>query len=163
MGTVARAALARPTTAAAAALAAATAAVQAPRRRAAAAATSRRPGAAVVAAAGSAVVAVALAAVVSTASFSQAPEVVISYTPLTANDLAAKLVRDSTGKGPGKPLENEAAAIQAAVSAGNKATVCADIIDYLGLVKAQTNKKVTVAEGTLLTTDATDLANAVGC
>jgi hypothetical protein len=34
---------------------------------------------------------------------------------------------------------------------------------YLDLVKAQTGKKLTTAQATQLTTDATDLADAVGC
>jgi len=78
-------------------------------------------------------------------------------------DLAAQLVADSTGKGPGKALANEASGIQTATNAGQTATVCAGITGYLGLVKAQTGKKLTVAEANQLTTQATDLADTLGC
>jgi len=61
------------------------------------------------------------------------PSVAISYT-LSTSDLAATLVSDSTGKGPGHALANKAVAIQAAVNAGQTATACAGITDYLGLV-----------------------------
>jgi hypothetical protein len=81
----------------------------------------------------------------------------------SAADLAAQLVTDSTGKGPGKALANKATAIQTAVNAGQTATACADITDYLALVKAQTGKKLTSAQANQLTTDATDLADALGC
>ena len=90
------------------------------------------------------------------------PTVSISYT-VPASALAATLVSDSTAKGPGKALENKAAAIQAAVNAGQTTTACADITDYLGLVKAQTGKKLTPAEASQLTIDATNLAAALGC
>jgi hypothetical protein len=86
----------------------------------------------------------------------------ISYTN-PASALAAQLVTDSAGKGPGKALAGKAAAIQAAVNAGQTATACADIADYLGLVKAQTGKKLSRADATTLTNDANDLAAALGC
>lgn len=78
-------------------------------------------------------------------------------------DLAAKLVADSTGKGPGKALASKARGIQTAVNAGRTATACAGITGYLALVKAHTGKKLTIAQATQLTTDATDLADALGC
>ena len=46
----------------------------------------------------------------------------------------------------------------AAVNAGQTATACAGIPDYLGLVKAQTGMKRTPEQANQLTTDATDLA-----
>ncbi len=86
----------------------------------------------------------------------------ITYTPpLTV--LAATLVADSTGKGPGTALADKASAIETAVSAGQTATVCAAITDYLGLVKAQTAKKLSLGDATLLTTDATNLAEPLDC
>ena len=48
-----------------------------------------------------------------------------------------------------------------AVNAGQTATACAGITDYLDLVKAQTGKKLTPAQANQLTTDATDLADAL--
>jgi len=81
----------------------------------------------------------------------------------SAADLTAQLVADSTGKGPGKALADKATTIQTAVNAGQTATACAGITDYLGLVKAQTGKKLTIAQANQLTTDATDLAAALGC
>jgi hypothetical protein len=84
----------------------------------------------------------------------------------SASVLAAILVADSTGKAPGTALVDKAIAIQTAVNANQTATACADITDYLGLVQAQTGKKLTTgANGTaaLLTTDADNLAAALGC
>jgi hypothetical protein len=49
------------------------------------------------------------------------------------------------------------------VNAGQTATACADISDYLGLVKAQANKKLTQADADVLTGDAISLAAALGC
>jgi hypothetical protein len=92
------------------------------------------------------------------------PSVTISYTaPPSASDLAATLVSDSRGKGPGTALADKATAIRAAVNAGQTVTACADITDYLGLVKAQNNKSLTRAKASQLTTDATNLAAALGC
>ena len=90
------------------------------------------------------------------------PSVTISYT-VPASALAATLVSDSTGKGPGKALPEKAAAIQTAVTAGQTATACAGIADYLGLVNAQTGKHLTASDATTLTNDATNLSTALGC
>jgi hypothetical protein len=86
----------------------------------------------------------------------------ITYT-VSPTDLAGTLVTDSTGKGPGTALADKASAIQTAVNAGQTATACAAITNYLGLVKAQTAKKLSRGDATLLTTDATNLAEALGC
>jgi hypothetical protein len=88
--------------------------------------------------------------------------VTINYTT-TSSALAATLVSDSIGKGPGNSLGDKAAAIQAAVNAGQTAIACAGITDYLGLVKAQTGKKLTETQANQLTTDATNLAAALDC
>ena len=88
--------------------------------------------------------------------------VVISY-QATAADLAAILVSDSTGKSPGTSLVAKATAIQQAVTAGQTAVACADITDYVRLVKAQTAKKLTPAQANQLTTDATNLATVLAC
>jgi hypothetical protein len=89
--------------------------------------------------------------------------VTIKYTVPAASAFVAKLVNDSKGVGPGTALLDKANAIQAAVTAGQTATACADITDYLGLVKAQTNKKLTKAQASQLTTDANNLSAALGC
>jgi hypothetical protein len=96
------------------------------------------------------------------ATATTAASVAISYT-LTASDLAATLVSDSTGVAPGTALADKAAAIQAAVNAGQTAIACADITDYLGLVKAQTGKKLSASDSTTLTNDANNVATALGC
>jgi hypothetical protein len=85
------------------------------------------------------------------------------FTPPKAAELAPPLVTDSTGIGPGKALANKAKAIQTAVNAGQTAIACARITDYLALVKAQTGKKLTTDQATQLTTEATDLADELGC
>jgi hypothetical protein len=89
-------------------------------------------------------------------------QVTITYA-FTAAQLAETLVSDSAGQGPGKALSAKATAIQAAVNAGQTAIACAGITDYLGLVNAQTAKKLDPAEATLLATDAANLADALGC
>ncbi len=89
--------------------------------------------------------------------------VTISYTVPSAADLAATLVADSTGVGPGHALADKARAIQSAVNAGQTATACADITNYLGLVKAQTGKKLTGSQAVQLTSDAHNLAATLGC
>ena len=68
-----------------------------------------------------------------------------------------------TGVGPGTALFGKATAIQAAVTSGDTSTACAGITDFLGLVDAQTGKKLTVAQAGQLTTDADNLAAALGC
>jgi hypothetical protein len=89
--------------------------------------------------------------------------VAISFT-LTPSELAALILAiDSTGVAPGTALIDKATAIQAAVNVGDTATACADITDYLGLVKAQTSKKLSAGNVTPLTTDANNLAAALGC
>jgi hypothetical protein len=80
-----------------------------------------------------------------------------------ATTLAAQLVSDADHLSPGTALADKATAMQAAVTAGDTATACADITDFLGLVKAQTKKKLSAANVTLLTTDANNLASALGC
>ena len=88
--------------------------------------------------------------------------VTISYT-VSAPDLAAQLLSDSAGKGPGMALAGKANAIQAAVDAGQTGSACAGISTYLMLVNAQTGKKLGSADAVLLSTDATSLADVLGC
>jgi hypothetical protein len=90
--------------------------------------------------------------------------VTISYT-VPASTLAAILVADSAGEGPGHALADKAAAIQAEVNASppQTATACAGITDYLGLVNAQTGKHLSASDATTLTNDANNLAAALGC
>jgi len=87
----------------------------------------------------------------------------VTITYAGASDLAMQLVDDSAGKGPGKALVEKAAAIQAAVNGGQGTIACSGITDYLGLVQAQTGKKLTANQVTLLTNDAQALAAALGC
>lgn len=82
---------------------------------------------------------------------------------VTAGDLAQQLVTDADHLPPGTALPDKAAAIQTAVNANQKATACGDITNFLGLVKAQTGKKLSQANVTLLTNDANNLAAALGC
>ena len=62
-----------------------------------------------------------------------------------ASGLAATLAHDSNGVAPGTALADKASAIQTAVTASDKAAACAGISNYLGLVKAQTGKKLTTS------------------
>jgi hypothetical protein len=89
-------------------------------------------------------------------------QVTISYA-LPASALAAQLVTDADHLAPGTALADKAAAIQTAVNSGATSTACADITNFLGLVKAQTGKKLSPANAALLTTDANNLATALGC
>ena len=81
----------------------------------------------------------------------------------TALELAPSLVAASTGLGPGKALANKAAAIQAAVNAGQTAHACTRVKDYLALVQAQSGKKLTTEQANQLTTQASELAVILGC
>ena len=89
-------------------------------------------------------------------------QVIISYT-IPAATLAGQLVTDADHLGPGAAFGGQAMAIQAAVKLGDTATVCTDITDFLGLVESQTGKKLSSADSKLLTTDANNLAAALGC
>lgn len=82
---------------------------------------------------------------------------------VTPSDQAATLVGDARNVKPGTALTDKALAIQTAVDAGQTATACANITQFLGLVKAQTAKKLTTSTAALLTTDANNLAAALGC
>ena len=46
---------------------------------------------------------------------------------------------------------------------GDTSTACADITDYLGLLKAQTGKTLSASTTTKLRNDANNLADALGC
>ena len=53
--------------------------------------------------------------------------------------------------------------MQTAVSSGLTATMCVRITDYVALAKAQTGTKLTTEQANPLTTEATNLAEGVGC
>lgn len=76
---------------------------------------------------------------------------------------SGQLITASTGIGPGKALAEKATAIQTAGSAGDTPAACADITDYLDLVRAQTGKKLTPGHASVLTTDAQSVASDLGC
>ena len=95
---------------------------------------------------------------------SSGPEIMDESATLeSASDTAVTLVSDTKGLPPGTSLTDKATAIQTAVAAGNAPTACAGITNFRGLVKAQTGKKLTTAQAGLLTTDADNLATALGC
>ncbi len=75
---------------------------------------------------------------------------------------SAQLINDSNQRGPGKALAEKATEIQTAGGAGDT-TTCADITDYLALVRAQTGKKLTPELASVLTTDAQNVASDLGC
>lgn len=86
----------------------------------------------------------------------------------SASGLAQKVVDDTSSLKPGTALTDKATAINAAVTTipQQTAAACADITEFLGLVKAQTGKKLTTGPNgtaTLLTTDANNLAATLGC
>lgn len=74
---------------------------------------------------------------------------------------SAQLIKDSQVV-PGSALADKAAAIQTAGSAGDP-TACADITGYLALVRAQTGKKLTQGQASVLTTDVQNVALDLGC
>jgi hypothetical protein len=85
------------------------------------------------------------------------------YTP-SVSGLAATLAKHAHLLAPGTALADKAAAIQTAVNASppQTATACAGITNLLGLVNAQTGKKLSAKDANTLTTDATSLATALG-
>jgi hypothetical protein len=86
-----------------------------------------------------------------------------TYVSPAASGLAGQLVTDAYHDNPGDALANKALGIQTAVNAGQTVTACADVTDLLGLVRAQTGKHLSEATATKLTTDANNLAAALGC
>jgi len=78
-------------------------------------------------------------------------------------DLAAQLVADSTGKGPGKALANEASGIRPPPTPGRRRPCAQASPATLASSKRRPGKKLTVAQANQLTTQATDLADTVGC
>jgi hypothetical protein len=82
----------------------------------------------------------------------------------SASSLAQTLVNDTDHLKPGTALTDKAA-IQTAVNASppQTATACTGITNFLGLVKSQTGKKLNATNAGQLTTDANNLAAALGC
>jgi len=97
---------------------------------------------------------------IATASAGEAPQVSITYT-VSSTDLTATLVLDSIGKGPGAALADRAVTIQSAVDGGDDAQACDDISNYLK--KVATGNKLSSADVTQLTSDATNLSETLGC
>jgi len=85
------------------------------------------------------------------------------FTLATPAELAPPLADHTVGMGPGKAPAHMAAGIQSAVNAGQTARACAQITGYLALVKAQTGEKLTPEQANQLTTEATDLEDALDC
>jgi hypothetical protein len=89
---------------------------------------------------------------------------------VSASEMVRELLVGSIGVGPGNgrpgsTLAIKAMTIQAAVDANppNTSTACAGITDYLRLVQSQAGKHLSVANAATLTTDADNLAAALGC
>jgi hypothetical protein len=78
-------------------------------------------------------------------------------------DLFEQLIAASTGVGPGKSLVNKALEARAAYQAGNRAGACSILADYLNEVRAQSGKKLTVAQAAMLTDLAARVRGFVGC
>ena len=70
---------------------------------------------------------------------------------------------DAAPGGDGSSGDEAFTTIQTAVNAAQTARACARITAYLALVKAHTGKKLTPDQAILLTTEATDLADELGC
>jgi hypothetical protein len=81
----------------------------------------------------------------------------------SASGQAAALVTATAGLAPGSALSSKALAMHTAVNAGQTATACADITNFLGLVTSQTGKKLSASNAETLRTDAMNLSAAVPC
>lgn len=84
---------------------------------------------------------------------------------VSPSEQARELLVASIGVGPGQALADKAITIQDAVDSNptNTPVACANITDYLGLVKAQTAKHLNAATAATLSDDASNLAAALGC
>jgi hypothetical protein len=91
-----------------------------------------------------------------------AASVTITYT-VPGLKLAQELVSQTNEVAPGTALADHAYTIHAAVYSEHTDHACADITDYLSLVKALTGTTLTRTQASLLTTDATKLADVLGC
>jgi hypothetical protein len=78
-------------------------------------------------------------------------------------DLFEQLIAASTGVGPGKSLVNKALEARAVYQAGNRSGACSILADYLNEVRAQSGKKLTVAQAAMLTDLAVRVRGFVGC
>jgi len=68
-----------------------------------------------------------------------------------------------TGMGPGKSLASKVQDALDAVRAGNIASACSTLNDFMNEVKAQSGKKLTVAQANSLLTDAARIRAVLGC
>jgi hypothetical protein len=87
----------------------------------------------------------------------------ISGVVTPTSDLVANLVSSATGVPPGTSLADKAKQIQRYVTANNHAGACAGLTDFLGLVKAQTGKKLTTTQAGSFTQQAMTIRATLGC
>ena len=87
----------------------------------------------------------------------------LTQTVQNAQALLQILLADATGVVPGKSLADKVRSIQAALAAGDTATACATLSEFLSQVQAQTGKSLTAAQAALLTSDARAVGTAIPC
>jgi HYR domain len=73
------------------------------------------------------------------------------------------LLADVQGVGPGGSLAAKVRAAQAALAAGDTAGACSALDSFLAEVRAQSGKKLTVAQAQALTADANRIKAVIGC
>jgi molybdopterin synthase catalytic subunit len=72
-------------------------------------------------------------------------------------------VAQVTGVAPGTALSDQAKQIQAYITANDKVDACNGLAKFIGLVKAQTGKKLTQAQASTYIAEAQAIESSLGC
>ena len=81
----------------------------------------------------------------------------------SAAEQLSTLLPQVTGVGSGTSLADKVKQIQAYVAANDKANACSGLTDFISAVKAQSGKKLTVAQATSFSAQAQNIEAALGC
>jgi hypothetical protein len=80
-----------------------------------------------------------------------------------ASGQLADLLASVTGIGPGSALADKVAGAQSALDAGNVPVACSALESFIGLVTAQTGKKLTLVQASTLIASAQQIESVVAC
>jgi hypothetical protein len=80
-----------------------------------------------------------------------------------AAEQVANLLSQVNNVAPGTALVDKLTQVQAHIKANNKAGACSALTDFIGLVKAQSQKKLTQQQATSFTDQAKNIQATLGC